>query len=368
MNTTKGQVLLGVGVCLLAAMIFFIYRFDAEVVPKTAPKKIGFIILGDVTKGGWNSSNYHGIKRACDNLGLELVYRDNVPEKTGECPKAIRELAEENVGMIFLCSYEYAAEAKDLVKDYPDIEFVTNSAEVHARNFTAYFARMYQGRYLAGVLAGMKTKTNVIGYVAAIPNCEVCRGINAFALGVKRSNPEAKVKVAFTGKWENPETERIKAFELIDKHNADVLTYHQDEKATADAAEEKDVDFIGYNEILTGYSNHNLTSVVCDWHLFYEDILRRYLKGELKSLRNNWIGMDRGAVRLSEFSPKVTADEQALLLKIRQDLSKGEELIFTGELFDTNGVRRSKSGETISDDALLENMEWLIKGVEVIGE
>lgn len=366
MKGMKVNILLIIGIYILAMLVFFIYRFDTDIMPQETPKKIGFIILGDVTETGWNGSHYQGIKSACEDMGLTLAFRDNVPENSGKCPEAIRELAKEDVGMIFLCSYAYASEVQDLVKEYDNIAFATNSGEAHARNLTAYFARMYQGRYMAGALAGMKTKSNTIGYVAAIPNCEVCRGLNAFTLGAKRMNPEARVVVTFTGDWENPTVEREKAYRLVKEAGADVLTYHQDERAVADAAEEMKVDFIGYNEVLTGYSNHNLTSVICRWDIFYNDILRRYLKGELNTLRNNWVGMERDAVGLSEYSPTVTQREQAVLHQIRQELASGKETIFSGTIYDKDGNERCKEGETISDDALLESMDWLVKGVDIL--
>lgn len=366
MNGLKMNYLLSLGVGILALLIFFVYRFDTELSTKETPEKIGFIILGDVEETGWNGSHYQGIKKACEELGLVLAYRDKVPENTGKCPEAIRELAKENVGMIFLCSYSYAAEVQNLVKEYEDIAFATNSGEAHARNLTAYFARMYQGRYLAGILAGMKTKSNIIGYVAAIPNCEVCRGINAFTLGVKRMNPDARVVVAFTGDWENPPVEREMAYRLVQEVGADLLTYHQDEKTVADAAEEMGVDFIGYNDVLKGYSEHNLTSVICRWDIFYKDILLRYLKGELNTIKNNWVGIDRDAVRLSEFSVSVTPREHAVLHQIRQELASGKEMIFTGNIYDREGNERCREGETISDDALLDSMDWLVKGVDVL--
>jgi len=219
---------------------------------------------------------------------------------------------------------------------------------------------------LAGVLAGMRTKTNVIGYVAAIPNCEVCRGINAFTLGVQRVNPAAKVVVAWTNEWENPPREKELAVKLVRDAGADLLTYHQDEKAVADTAELLGVDFIGYNELLTGYSAHCLTSVVCRWDIFYDDILRRYLKGELNSLRNNWIGVERDAIGLSPYSDRVTPEMRQKLAEVRQELIDGQELIFVGELYDINGKLRCQRDESISDDALLESVNWLVRGVSML--
>ncbi len=363
MKSVKASVLLGAGLCLLVLITFLIYRFDTDLLPQEAPKKIGFIILGDVKKPGWNGSHYQGIKSACEKLGLTLLVRDRVEDNSGQCPEAIRELAGENVGMIFLCSYAYAAEAKDVMKEYKDIAFATVSFETRARNLTSCFVRMYQGRYLAGVLAGMKTKSGVIGYVAAIPNDEVCRGLNAFTIGARKMNPGVRVVVAWTGDWANPAVEKEKARRLIKEAGADILTYHQDEKAVPDAAEAAGVDFIGYNEVLTGYSEHNLTSIVCHWDIYYEDILRRYLKGELSSLRNSWIGMDRDAVGLAEYSRKVTHEERSFLRQVRQRLGSGQEPIFSGILYDREGNLRCREGETISDDALLNHMDWLVQGV-----
>jgi len=369
MNKTISNILLAFGLSVLVVTSLMVYRFDSEILPKAAVKKIGFITLGDINVPGWNSAHYNGIKTACEKLGIELVYRDNVPENTGDCPKAIEELSEAGVGMIFLCSYDYAAEVFDEVEGkYSHIDFVTNSGEAHARNLTAYFARMYQGRYLAGVLAGMRTKSNVIGYVAAIPNCEVCRGINAFTLGLRRTNPQARVVVAWTNYWEDPPREKELARRLIEEEGADLLTYHQDERAVADTAEELGVDFIGYNETLTGYSDHNLTSVICSWERFYENVIERYLKGELNSLSNNWIGLEQQAVGLSEYSPRVTQPMRLAVDKARQEMIDGKELVFSGEIYDLAGNIRCHPGETVSDNALLESMNWLVKGVEFLGE
>ena len=327
--------------------------------------KIGMIILGDITVPGWNKSHYDGIKTACDRFGLELLVRDKIPENTGQCSEKIRELAGEGVGMIFLASFDYAVEAKDAVAEFHNIAFATNSSEVHLRNLTAYFPRMYQARYLSGALAGMKTKSNVIGYVAAIPNAEVVRGIDAFTLGVQRVNPDAKVVVIWTNAWQDEEQEAINAERLIVEVGADVLTYHQDEDATGKVAEKFGADFIAYNAILEGYSEHYLTSVVCDWDLYYIDMIERHLKGEMNAMKNHWLGIDRGAVGLSKFSPAVTPEMIAKLDSLRQELI-GNRQIFAGPLYDINGELICEEGDAVSDDVLFESINRLVKGVEIL--
>lgn len=343
----------------LMVVINFTREFEEE------QDRIGFIILGDIRTPGWNESHYRGIKTACENFGLELMVRDNVKENSGQCPAAIKDLAQNGAGMIFLASYSYSQEAQNLVGEYPHIAFATNSAEVHAKNMTAYFVRMYQARYLSGALAGMRTKSNVIGYVAAMSNTEVNRGINAFTLGVQRTNPKAKVVVMWTGSWQNERKEAEHAERLIKEAGADVLTYHQDEEATAKVAEKFNVDFIAYNAILQSNSEHYLASVVCQWDLYYTDIIQRYLKGEINSVKNHWLGIDRGAVMLSKYSPVVTDEMISRIDSLKQELINGN-LIFAGTIYDNAGNLRCGANEAISDDTLLENINWLVRGVEVL--
>ena len=348
-------------IIVLPAMMFL--NFNEEFAERK--EKIGFIILGDITIPGWNESQYKGIKAACEEFGAELLVRDKVKENSGQCTEAIKDLINNGAGMIFLASYSYSIEAQDIISEYPHVAFATNSAEVHAKNMTAYFTRMYQARYLSGALAGMKTKSNVIGYVAAMSNSEVNRGINAFTLGVQRTNPQAKVVVMWTGAWQDEKVEAQHAERLIKEAGADVLTYHQDEDATAQVAEKFGADFIAYNAILDTKSEHYLTSVICRWNLYYADMIQRYLKGEINSVKNHWLGIERGAVMLSEFSPAVTEKMITRLNSLKQELVNGN-LIFAGEIYDNTGKIRCAAGEAISDDTLLEDINWLVKGVEVL--
>ena len=359
----KLKILLALGGCVVTAIIcLLIFGFDIE---SDRPKeKIGFIILGDIQEAGWNASHYNGIKAACDTFGVELLVRDNVKENSGQCLKAIEELVEQGAGMIFLASYAYSLEAREVIEKYSNIDFATNSSNVRMKNLTSYFARMYQGRYLAGALAGMRTKSNVIGYVAAMPNSEVNRGINAFTLGAQRVNSQAKVVVMWTNSWQDEETEAKNARRLIKERGADVLTYHQDESTVADVADSLGVDFIGYNDLLEGYSEHYLTSVICRWDLFYKDVVQRYLKDELHSINNNWLGMQQGVIILSNYSNLVTPEMRSRLNSLHKELAY-DKLIFSDEIYDNQGKLRCEKDNVISDDMLLEDINWLVRGVEV---
>ena len=359
------KILLGLGGCIVAMIIYLlIFAFDTEIDKRH--DKIGFIILGDINEAGWNASHYNGIKAACEEYGLQLLIRDHVKEFSGQCPVAIEELIAEGAGAIFLVSFNYASEVRSLIDKYPHISFINTSTLEHAKNLTSCFARMYQGRYLSGVLAGMKTKSNVIGYVAAMPNAEVCRGINAFALGVQRVNPNARVLVMWTGDWQVEDVEAEHAQILIEKYGADLLTYHQDVDVTGKVAEKYGVDFIAYNAHLEGYSEHYLASVICRWDLYYKDILQKYMKGELFSIRDNWVGVQQGVITLSDYSESVTPKMISVVNSAKNELLYNNNLIFCDEIYDNQGQLRCGKNQVIDDKILLSDIDWLVRGVEVV--
>ena len=349
----------------MAAIVYLlVFSFDND--NEKTPNKVGFIILGDINEAGWNESHYNGIKTACEEFGLQLLIRDNIPENTGKCPQVVDELVSEGAGIVFLMSFDYVNELPHLIDKYQHVAFVNTSTTKTAKNLTSCFSKMYQGRYMAGALAGMKTKSNVIGYVAAIPNAEVCRGINAFTFGVQRVNPNAKVLVMWTGDWQNETVEAEHARILIEKYGADVLTYHQDEDAAGKVAESHGVDFIAYNALLSGYSEHYLTSIICRWDLYYKDILQRYLKGELIAIRNNWPGVREGVVSLSKYSSAVTPKMIVRLDSIRNELAMDNNLIFYNEIYDNEGNLRCGKNQVLTEHELLSNINWLVKGAEVV--
>lgn len=359
------KILLIMGGAILTIIIYLlIFGFDTELDKRH--DKIGFIILGDINEAGWNASHYNGIKAACEEYGLPLLIRDHVREFSGQCPVAVEELIAEGAGAIFLVSFNYASEVRSLIDKYPHISFMNTSILEKARNLTSYFSRMYQGRYLSGILAGMRTKSNIIGYVAAMSNAEVCRGINAFTLGVQRVNPNAKVLVMWTGDWQVEDVEAEHAQILIEKYGADVLTYHQDVDVTGKVAEKYGVDFIAYNAHLEGYSEHYLASVICHWDLYYKDILQKYLKGELYSIRDNWIGIQQGIITLSDYSDLVTPQMRMSIDSAQREILSNQNLIFCDEIYDNQGNLRCGKNQVIDDKELLRSIDWLVKGVEVV--
>ena len=360
---TGGRILMAAGVvCIIAAILALILFLGRE--REEHGVKIGFVMTGSIEESGWNGMHYNGAKDACETLGTVLLVKEHVKEFSGECIQAIRELAEDGASMIILSSYGYSEEVKELVKEYPEIVFYVNSSEYHDVNMTSYFARMYQARYLSGIVAGLKTVSGKIGYVAAMENNEVNRGINAFTLGVKQVNPEAEVVVNWTGDWDNEEKEKEAAKELIDAEAVDVLTYHQNRANVVEVAESEGVYSIGYHVAAEGCSEKYLTSVVCDWSPVYEEVIRSYLVGKGNLKDNYWIGLEADAVGLSQYSTEVTSGIAQEVEKAKQDILSGRD-VFSGVIYDTDGRLRCEEKETISDEVILEQFDWFVEGVRI---
>lgn len=359
-NRIRTWILLFLGFCITACIVLsiaFFNRTSEEII------KIGFVMSGRIDENGWNGEHYHAISQACRECGVTLLLKENVEEYTGQCITAVKELVQEGAHMIILSSYGYSAEVKELVEEYPEVIFYTNSSEYHTSNMTSYFVRMYQARYLSGILAGMTTKENKIGYVAAMPNNEVNRGINAFAMGVKSVNENAKVLVTWTGKWDDESKERQAAANLMDKAGVDVITYHQNQDYVIQEAEARGVSSIGYHTQFEGFSENYLTSVVYNLTPVYCQLIKEYMKGKGNSRTNYWIGIEAGAVGLSGYSSRVTEEMKSRVALATDRMMKGEA-IFTGRIYDTEGKLRCDENEVIGDETLLEQLDWFIEGIE----
>lgn len=361
MNNKKWGMVLG------GTIIFLLFVIVGSIEMSGHGKKedkviIGVILPGSVEEVGWNGIHYHGIQTACEELGVEIMLRENAAEYSGECEKAVEEMADAGIKAIVLESYNYPDEILNTIKAHPEISFYCCSSEWDISNYKAYFARVYQARYLSGIVAGMKTQTNQIGYVAAMNNSEVNRGINAFTLGVRSVNPDANVFVSFTESWDNEEREKQETYALVEYCNVDVLTYHQNQPFVVETAEELGIDVIGYNMEKGEYSEHLLTSVISNWNMVYKEIISDYLQMKEIGVRNYWIGIEKDAVGLGFYSNLVSQNMIDAVDAAKRELIE-ERDVFSGVIYDNTGKQRCKENEVIRDEILLQQMNWFVEGV-----
>ena len=357
----KKIILLVSGILVLVFTVLFILNFDKK---DSRELKVGFIITGEINEFGWNGMHYKGIAQACEEQNAVLLVKENVLEGTGGCVEAVEELIKEGAELIILTSFAYVGEAKDVMAANPEIKFYGNDYNIEADNLTSYFARIYQARYLSGIVAGMTTKTNRIGYVAAMPTSEVNRGINAFTLGAQSVNPAVKVYVTYTGEWDNAEKEKSVTQDLIRDKQIDLVTYHQNRANVIDAAEEAGIYSIGYHLKKENTSDKYLTVVACDWAMTYQEVLRQYQQ-DVKAHGNiTWIGLEKGVVGLTDYSASVSEEAKSAVEQAKQEIIYGKD-VFSGLIYDNEGNVRCQKDEMISDDEIMKHMDWLVDGVEL---
>ena len=144
-----------------------------------------------------------------------------------------------------------------------------------------------------------------------------------------------------------------------------MITSHTDYTVTCDVADELGVDYIAYNIEPQNPSEHHLTTILCRWDIFYENMLTLYLKGELSHIKNYWLGIKQGVVDLSPYSEAVTQSQRETIEELKLEIADDKQ-IFSGVIYDNKGNLKCKSGEAISENVLLERMNWLIGGVQVL--
>lgn len=343
---------------LLSAAVSLLLPVPAFAAEK--PVKLGFVYISPVGDAGWSHSHDLARRALAAMPGVTAVFKENVPEGPG-AEKAIREMAEQGCDIVFTTSFGYMDPTIAVAKKFPKTTFLHCSGYKTAPNVSTYFGRVYQARFLTGLVAGAMTRSNVIGYAAAYPIPEVIRGINAFALGAQSVNPKAEVRVLWTKTWYDEEKERNAALALIDG-GADVIAQHQDSPAAQRAAEERGVYSTGYHTDMSGFApKAHLVAAVWNWVPFYKDVLAKYRRGEWRS-SDSWPGLESGIVGLSPFGPMVPQTVRDKVNRCREAIIRGEAAVFAGPVVDQNGKIRIRAGEKPDDTALL-NMNWFVRGV-----
>lgn len=341
--------------------IFFIniYEADTEVTKETT--KVGVILNGSIDDRSWSQSHYEGLEQTAEELNLSVIYKENVvPE---QIPEIIEEFVKEDCKVIVANSFEFGEYINEAAKEYPEIYFLHATGVGEDKNLSTYFGRMYQIRYLSGIVAGLQTKTGKIGYVAAFPIPEVNRGINAFTLGVRSVNSEAEVYVHWTNSWNDDEATAEATNKLLNEHDIDVLAMHTDSLQALEIADEKGVMSIGYNlDNSRDYPDTYLTAAVWDWDEFYTPIILKCLQGKFEG-NHYWEGLDSGMVSLAPLTDKVNAGTAEIVEQERQRISNGTYDIFYGPIYDNEGNLRVREDECMTDNAMLNEFDWYVEGV-----
>jgi basic membrane protein A and related proteins len=344
---------------LASACAFFINPAQAQTA-KT-PLDVGFVYVSPIGDVGW--THQHDVGRLAIDKALAGKAKTRFVDKVAEgadAERVIRDLATTGSKLIFTTSFGFMEPTLKVAKEFPAVKFVHISGYKTAPNVATVNARFYEGRYLAGYLAGKSSKNAVAGYVAAFPIPEVLQGINAFTLGMRQANPKAQVKLIWTASWFDPSRETEAAKTLI-AQGADVLTHHNDSGATAMAAEAAGIKVIAYNSDMKALApKAQLAAVTHHWDAYYVKAAQQVLAGAWKT-SNEWNGMNAGAVKLTAIAASVPKDVRNTLTGFEKSIKDGKKAIFTGDLKDNSG-KVQHSGGAMSDDKL-NGMNYLLEGV-----
>jgi len=308
--------------------------------------KAAFIMVAPIGDAGWNFTHNEGRLGAEAATGVPTAYVDSIPEGGAEFNDAVQQFIDDDYNVIITTSFGYMDATEQFAADNPDIVFEHVSGfKMNDTNFGNTFGRMYQPRYIAGMAAGADTTSNKIGYVAAFPIPEVIRGINAFALGVQRTNPDATVEVAWTSTWFDPGVEGNAAQALLDT-GADVLTMHQDSTATGQKATDAGATFIGYHSDMSSQVGNYLTAPVWDWSPRYTDIIEAAKAGNFTP-EAYWGGMAEGIVDIAIPDSSPVAGE---MKEVKQQIIDGEFDVFDQAITAQDGTQiTGDDGELLVD-------------------
>ena len=335
--------------------------------------KVGVIHLSDPAEGsGYTYTHDIGIMGMQQNLGLsdsQIIRKINVNDSDKEATrKAIKECIDEGCNIIFSTSWGYMETTAQMAEEYPDVYFSHGTGYMsNGKNFNNYFGRIYQPRYLSGIVAGMNTKTNKIGYVAAMgsENSEVTGGIDAFALGVYSVNPSAQIYVKVTNSWYDPEAEKAAASTLLDM-NCDVIAQHCDTTYPQLLAQQKNVYSIGYNSDMSKDApDACLCSVIWNWSAYYTAAVQSVIDGTWDG-SNYYGGMNENLVGITQLAYFCKSGTQQKVDEAKKDIISGKLGIFDGVIETNTGTTVGENGKTLKDSDITGNINWYFKTVTVV--
>ncbi len=323
--------------------------------------KVAFLYIGPHNDGGWSQAHDEGRIYLQKHLPyVETAYSENVPEGA-PCEKIIRDYIHKGYSVIFGTSFGFMDSMYNVAKDYPKVIFEHCSGYKIRKNMGTYFGRMYQADYLAGLVAGMMTKSNYIGFVAPFPIPEVVREIDSFTIGAREVNPKVKVHVIWTNSWFDPVKERSAAETFI-ANGADIIASGCDSPASIEAAKKAHIYAIGYDlDNHAKFPKTLLTSRIWHWGVFYVKVLKEIHNGTWHATRY-WGGLKDGIVSLGKFGTTVPEKIKKYVAMREKQIKEGKFKVFSGPIYDNKGKLRVKKGQELSDQAKL-SLQWFVKGV-----
>lgn len=339
--------------------------------------KIGVILLHDEAST-YDLNFINGINDAAKNLGLkddQVVIRRNI-EEGNACYEAAADLVDQGCDIVFADSFGHETYMLKAAKEFKNVEFChatgTMAHTEKLANFHNAFASIYEGRYLAGVAAGLKLQEMMkanssivpkIGYVGAFTYAEVISGYTSFFLGVKSIVPEVTMEVQFTGSWYDEIEEKNAAAALID-NGCVLISQHADSMGAPSICEERKVPNVSYNgSTAAACPNTFIVSSRINWAPYFEYIINQKIKGE--AIATDWTGtISTGSVVLTDVNTKAAAaDTQKKIDEVKANLLNGSVKVFDTNNFTVKGAKLNEYlADVDTDDAFTPDTNVIKNG------
>ena len=315
-----------------------------------AALKAGFICLHD-ENSTYDKNFIDAANAACEELGIEAIIKTNIPEGQ-ECYDAAAELVDAGCGIVFADSFGHEDYMIQAAKEFPDVQFChSTGTKAHTEGLDNYhnaFASIYQGRYLAGVAAGMKLNEMIdngditadqakMGYVGAYTYAEVVSGYTSYFLGARSVCPSATMEVTFTGSWYDETLEKEGANKLIND-GVVLMSQHADSMGAPTACEKAGIPDVSYNgSTIEACPNTFIVSSRIDWVPYYEYCINAVQNGE--AIDTDWTGdLETGSVVLTDLNENVVAEGTAeKLAEVEVGLKDGSIQVFDCSTFTVDG-------------------------------
>jgi simple sugar transport system substrate-binding protein len=372
-ETMKTKTTLSFGTVATAASLALsaLVGFTTVTAANAADKvKVGFVYLTTPGDHGWTYAHEVARQDVEKHFGnkVETTFVENVPEGP-DSARVIRELAKQGNEIIFTTSFGYMDHTIKVAKEFPNVKFEHITGYKRSPNVATGNIRFYEGRYVQGVVAGLMTKSNKIGYLASFPIPEVIQGINAFGIGLRSVNPKAEVSVIWVNSWYDPVKEADAAKVHI-AEGADILAQHTDSPAMLQTAQKAGVHGFGQSSDMKAFApKAQLFSSVNNWGPYYISKIQQMMDGKWSTgdgpdhwAGNTWVGMADDYLVLSPFE-NMPADVAAAAAKAAADIKSGKNKIFTGPIKDNAGKLRVPAGKTLNDGELFQTLDYYVDGI-----
>jgi basic membrane protein A and related proteins len=327
---------------------------------------IGFLYVGPKNDYGYNQAAYQGsqaVQKAFPNANV--LQAENVPE-SAEAERVMEKMIDDGATIIFPTSFGHLDPALNVANRHPDVTFLHQGGLKTAENLGTYFGTIYETQYAVGQAAGMATKKNELGYVVAFPIAQTLLNINAFELGARSVNPNARTTVVFTGSWCDPGKQVSAAESLIDR-GVDVLAQHQDcTKTIVQAAERRGIMSTGYHADASELAPKGwLTGSMWNWGPLFVKMVKTVEDGNFAESPYSGryrAGAAEGLVKLAPFGAAATPEIREKVTATFNELKSGKLKPFKGPIKDQAGKVEIPAGKS-PNATELESTDYLVEGV-----